>query len=181
MSKDVFIRNKRRVLQEALGSAEKWIPEHERFNKTPIKAIDVSKDFMNEKRRNVSPLGSRKPPAAFRTKAVAPAQHDQTWLPPQKSRQMPEKDYSHGDVKYDDVPSPPSNPYQQNQLLGIDLSGVGPGQYCLIYDNTIWPSDSIEAIEEAVENIMRASPDIQEDELIVIKRLNIRVGVFVDG
>lgn len=201
MSKYIFIRNKRRALRDALGQTERWVPEHERLNMTPIMSTDVSEDFMNEKRRN-APIGSRKPPAVprenppQRTRAVAPAQHDQTWrervdpvgaardLPLQRHgnrpQQVPERDYSHGDVGYDDVPGPPQNEFEHPyRALGVDLSVVAPGQYCLIYENEAWPSDSLEEIEAAVEQIMRTDTTVQEEDVIIIKRLGIKVGVTV--
>jgi hypothetical protein len=194
MSKSIFIRNKRRALRDALGQTEKWMPEHERLNMTPITSIDASEDFMNEKRRK-APIGSRKPPAAVhqppppgppvvgstpqRTRAVGPAQQEQAWMP-QRPQQVPEKDYSHGDVGYDDVPGPPQNEFEHPyRALGVDLSGVAPGQYCLIYENEAWPSDSLEEIEAAVEQIMRSDPGVQDDDVIIIKRLGIKVGVAV--
>lgn len=209
----IFIRNKRRALRDALGRTERWVPEHERLNMSPIMSIDASEDFMNEKRRN-APIGSRKPPATpaqrhgnapvigSRTRAVGPAQQEQAWLPqeqldpvgaaqglpmqrhgnPGRPPQVPERDYSHGDMGYDDVPSPPQNEFEHTyRALGVDLSGVLPGQYCLIYENQAWPSNSLAEIEEAVEKIMRNDPNVQDDDVVIIKRLGIKVGVSIYG
>jgi len=191
----IFVRNRRRAIRDALGRDVQFVPEHERLNMTPIMADNVSEDFMNEKRRR-GPLGSRKPPAApvvgsGRSRAVAPNQEEQAWLPRQDARlpggdsrpyQIPEKDYSHGNVPYDDVPSPPQNKFEhQHRALGVDLSTVLPGQYCLVYENEVWASDSADEIEAAVEQIMRNDPNVQDDDLIVLHRLHIKVGVSIGG
>lgn len=188
--KTVIIRNKKRALQKIIGKDERWAPEYARLNMWPIMANDVSEDFMNEKRRR-GPIGSRKPPASIigsgRTRAVASTDQDQAWLP--KPHQAPERNYAHGNVDYDAVPSPPQNQFepppaplepQPSVPPGIDLSSVQPGQYCLVYDNEVWPSNSIDEIEEAVEQMMRSDPNIQDNELIVMKRLNIKVGVSIE-
>lgn len=184
----IHVKNKgdreRKRARNVLGEVG-WAPEHERLNMTPIMARDVTEDFMNERRRK-PPLGSRKPPAApvvgsGRSRAVAPNHEERAWLPGEsRPYQVPEKDYSTGKVAYDDVSDPPSNKFEhQHKALGVDLSAVHPGQYCLIYENEVWPADNVEDIESAVEQVMRADPNVQDEELIVLHRLSIRVGVFV--
>ena len=185
-NKSIFIKNKKRALLDALGRTKVWVPEHERLNVSPVMPVDVSEDFMNEKRRR--PLGSRKPPVSAvepttyvtetnnKTRAVNLSHHDQAWLPQQK----PAKDYSHGDINYDDVPEQPQSPFEHtHKALGVDLSKVLPDQYCLIYANEVWPADSVDVIEEAIEQIMRSDPNVQDEDIIVIKRLSIKVGVSI--
>ncbi len=200
--KAIFIKNKTRDLRNVFGKDERWAPEHERLNMSPISAIDATEDFMNEKLRN-RPIGSRKPPASviksnqhITPRSAPPAQQDQTWrqeigpvaargFPMQsqgRPHQEPERDYSQRDVAYEDVPEPPQEQFEHpHRALGVDISGVLPGQYCLVYANEVWPSDSIREIEDAIERIMRSDPSVQDEELIVIKRLNIKVGVSIDG
>lgn len=183
--KAIYVRNKKRALRVALGRNERWVPEHERLNMTPIEAEDATEDFMNEKRRR-APIGSRKPPAApvvgsGRTRAVHPNQEEQAWLPQGRPHQAPEKNYAQGEVPYDDVPSPPPRFEHPHRALGADLSGVLPGQYCLVYENEVWASSDPEEIETAVENIMRADPNVDERELMVFYRHNIKVGVTLGG
>ena len=81
----IFIKNKRRALQEIVGRGERQMPEYERLNMEPLMTKDVSKDFMNQKR--IGHLAGPKQAQISKTCAVAPADHDQAWLAP-----MPDKD-----------------------------------------------------------------------------------------
>jgi len=187
MSKDgIFIKNRNRALRDSLGRGVTWTPEHERLNMTPAIRNDFTEDFMNEKRRK-GPIGSRKPPVvgSGRSRAVTQNQNEQSWLPRQDARagarppQEPSKDYSRGQIPYDDVPDFPPNRFEQPKVLGVDMSKVLPGQYCLVYENEVWASDSADEIEAAVEQIMRNDPNVQDDDLIVLHRLFIKVGVTI--
>lgn len=193
--KPIFIRNKRRALFDKIGRSELYVPQYEQLNMSPIQPVDVSEDFMNEKRRR-PPIGSRKPPVLGsgsgprapegplppqRFRGVVQHQ-DQSWLPPNQERpaQMVERDFSHGNVGYDDVPDPPPKFEHTHPPLGVDLSNLHEGQYCLIYEGQVWPSDQLEPIEAAIEEMMRADPNLQESDLIVIQRMSLKVGVHVD-
>lgn len=76
---------------------------------------------------------------------------------------------------------PVALPEQQPQLGMAMPEDVSPNEYCIVlHGNIICKCDTAEQIEDIIENLLYGSEQtVNTDDLIVFKRMDIRIGVSV--
>lgn len=76
---------------------------------------------------------------------------------------------------------------ETDEELEVNVTSPKVGDYILMVLGKLITSGSLSKIEEKVKNIMYgddkdfASLEINADDIVVLKRMNIRVGIFIDG
>lgn len=190
-NKGIFIKNKLREQQQLVGdSAELYQPEYERLNRHPA-VSNVSEDFKNvainrSGRDRKSVTLTAPAPAVFNTfnsddylgSAVSGPNYQRIWT------DGPNEE----DIPYDAVPSPPSSEFSHEETLQYEeestfdnLSAITPGSYCIIMGNEFVEVPDLDSVEELVERALFANDSgISIDDIVIFKRMQIKVGVSVD-
>lgn len=102
--------------------------------------------------------------------------------------------------RYDDIPNAPASlieddigleedqeeqeeekeDHQQEENAVFNLSELRSGDNILLYNNEIICAGSIEEIKEVLSKILLNSNDYLVEDFVVLKRLNIRAGIFIE-
>jgi len=146
--------------------------------------------------RGVAPGMRGRAPGQVRVVSGNP---EQAWLQPEAVAQQnlqaladEEQNINSAQYRYDDVPSPPSarfverNP--QNYVVSdesgeqeFSFSDLMNNEYCIVVRGDIlYISTSRQEIEDVIETMLFEHQTVTHEEVIVLQRLKLKVGVSVD-
>jgi len=169
--KSIFIKNKYRDL---FTKTNDYQTEHERLNREP-EYYDVAKDFEYAKRH---PIARPKQPPTV----VSGNDSELSWLPKEELSNIPRPIETHtSDPNLDEfecnsIPSP--NHKEDTKSISID--NISDGNYFIVIsDEIIAEAFDLSSIEDLVEKIIFNNNNLSLDDIIVLRKMKIKVGVSV--
>ncbi len=194
--KEIFVKNRHRELLSKLNNQREFQTEHDRLDRSP-QVNDVSEDFRYARRRPLV-VSSRKrqehgqeptqvrPPRPPHMAVASGHNEELSWVP--RPIEAYNQDPNRETIEYDDIPEPPpvsytpqhEEPEPPSQEVRID--DIAEGNYFVVVADTIVAeAPEIGLLEELIEQtIFDNQNGITLDDIVVLRKMRVRVGVSVE-
>lgn len=200
---------KRLTDEQVAAKKRAYVPENVRLGMEPpppVEVVPTDFAFSKKKRPFVTssrgpiqnpslPVGKvfikaesqRQPPQQY--PVTSGYSHEHTWYPTDEDDMEEFETFTHEEISEEDVPIPGhqievEEDHREVQMNPVSVHNLPTGNFCIfLNDSLIYAHDSIEKIEAMIEFILfdETSPFQveQAEELVVLERLPIRIGVMV--
>lgn len=184
-----------------------WQPEHERLNIEPVAYTNFSSDFLNKKKKRRVEMPAMKAEAPSLRAPQAPQAPQappvpQGFQPYQESYMIPYQIPGQAfnplhkvpkDIEYEEIPDPPANQFSNQYFEDVDqtnnvdldqmsLLDVEDNEYCVFISGALFcSSPSKDDIEDVLDKLVFSDKNIPVDEIVVMKRIKIKIGANLDG
>jgi len=175
-----------------VAKTEAYQPEYDRLKVEPVRyPIDQTEAAAFTEKNQVVPkkmVQQRPPTVPKQAKIHSGDNEDNLWT---KALEDPQQK-----IMADEVPLPPPvvketgrnvGPGEDNIVddVGLDdnfgLESLKPGEYILLYNDSVICVGALDFVKETLADILTDSQnDVDIDDFVVLKRLKVNVGIFID-
>lgn len=185
-SAEIYIKNNNRALPgRPVSRYEDFQSEHERVGVVPGKLQDFSKDFeLMQKKKEVMKKKACSTSEKM-SRAVASGHNvELSWIPKEEISDVPlpieefNQDPNEVEIKCGDIRLPNEKFVVERDNVNID--DIMCGDYFIVVNDIIVASSpKIEDIEQFVERLVYSQNEIKLEDIIVLRKMKIKVGVSV--
>ncbi len=79
-----------------------------------------------------------------------------------------------------EVPDVPESPFVEEENEGFGLDQVQLGEYVLLYKNSVLGIGSLKSIKNTLSSIMDGDDKLVIEDFVVMKRVPVKMGIFID-
>ena len=101
---------------------------------------------------------------------------------PEKTEEVPEVEEEPEPEEFldTDVSLPPDEEYVSDVDGGFDLGQIDVGEYVLLYKSSVLGTGGIKSVKDTLSSVLESEENVDIDDFVVLKRVPVKMGVFVD-